>query len=127
MSTPTLQQIQKIGLQQVLSPRMQQSLRILQAPSLDLDAMVRQELESNPVLEEAPRSEEDSSEETAAEGPSLPDDLEAIAQLDDEWREYFNQAAATAPRTDAETEERRQAFFDSIARPETQPTPPGGL
>lgn len=119
MSTPTLQQIQKIGLQQVLSPRMQQSLRILQAPSLDLDAMVRQELESNPVLEEAPRSEEDSSEETAAEGPSLPDDLEAIAQLDDEWREYFNQAAATAPRTDAETEERRQAFFDSITRPET--------
>ncbi|MFZ4694106.1 MAG: RNA polymerase factor sigma-54 [Verrucomicrobiia bacterium] len=121
MPTQALQQIQKLGLQQVLSPQMQQSLQILQAPTLELTALVRQELDANPVLEELPDEETEDGEvpgePVEAEEPA--DDLEAIAQLDQEWREYFSQAAAAAPRANAEEEERRQTFFDSISRPET--------
>lgn len=41
-----------------LSPRMQQAVRILQLPSSELQEMIRQELESNPVLEAVERSME---------------------------------------------------------------------
>jgi len=43
---------QKMSLQQVLAPQLQQSLALLQAPTLELKAMVEQELQQNPVLEE---------------------------------------------------------------------------
>ena len=43
---------QKMQLSQVLSPQMQQSLALLQAQTLELKAMVEQELQQNPVLEE---------------------------------------------------------------------------
>ena len=43
---------QKLTQSMVLSPQLQQSLALLQAPSLELKALVEQELEQNPVLEE---------------------------------------------------------------------------
>jgi len=41
----------------VLSPQMQQSLALLQAPTLELKALVEQELQQNPLLEEVPTAE----------------------------------------------------------------------
>jgi len=43
---------QKMSLNQVLAPQLQQSLNLLQAPMLELQAMIDQELQTNPVLEE---------------------------------------------------------------------------
>src|SRR5689334_13080584 len=43
---------QKMTLSQVLAPQLQQSLALLQAPTLELKAMVAQELQQNPLLEE---------------------------------------------------------------------------
>ncbi len=43
---------QKMALSQVLAPQLQQSLALLQAPTLELKALVAQELEQNPTLEE---------------------------------------------------------------------------
>ena len=43
---------QKMSLSQVLAPQLQQSLALLQAPTLELKAMVDQELQQNPLLEE---------------------------------------------------------------------------
>jgi RNA polymerase sigma-54 factor len=43
---------QKLAMQQVLAPQLQQSLAMLQAPTLELKALVEQELQQNPVLEE---------------------------------------------------------------------------
>src|SRR3989338_2399097 len=40
--------------QQVLAQALQQSLQLLQMPILELKALLEQELESNPVLEELP-------------------------------------------------------------------------
>ncbi|MCC7518889.1 MAG: RNA polymerase factor sigma-54 [Verrucomicrobiae bacterium] len=125
MPTPSLQQIQKLGLQQTLSPRMQQSLRILQAPALELAAIVRGELDANPVLEEVPPSETAAGEaapeipEGGADASDGGDDLEAIFRLDQEWREDDRQARAAAPREGAEEEERRRIFFESVAQTET--------
>lgn len=43
---------QRMALSQVLAPQLQQSLALLQAPTLELKAMVEQELQMNPMLEE---------------------------------------------------------------------------
>ena len=46
------QMSQKMSLNQVLAPQLQQSLNLLQAPIMELKAMIDEELQSNPVLEE---------------------------------------------------------------------------
>src|ERR1043166_789939 len=67
---------QKMALAQVLAPQLQQSLALLQAPTLELQALVQQEMEQNPVLEEAPapepetKSERDGESEGLEPGPS---------------------------------------------------------
>ncbi|OYT68915.1 MAG: RNA polymerase sigma-54 factor, partial [Chloracidobacterium sp. CP2_5A] len=50
---------QKMALTQVLAPQLQQSLALLQAPTLELKALVEQELQQNPVLEEVSPPEAD--------------------------------------------------------------------
>lgn len=133
MPGPSLQQVQRMGLQQTLSPQMQQSLHLLQAATMDLNTLIRQELTTNPVLEEAPpeetigdsREEEISSdpqemEEKMENAPEQENDkeFEELAQLDQEWRDYFNQT--TPPRQRSAEEERlRQTFFESVARVDT--------
>ncbi len=128
--------------QMVLSPQLQQSLALLQAPVLELKAMVEQELQQNPMLEEASvtettQEEKDSRSDDAAaqldpqEPPAdtqydpateKPDsepvdqfdaDLQKLLQLDQEWRDHFS-AANTVNRSTPEDEERRQFMFDSL-------------
>jgi DNA-directed RNA polymerase specialized sigma54-like protein len=47
-----MQQVAKMALQQSLSPQMQQSLHVLQAPLAELRQLVDTELRANPALEE---------------------------------------------------------------------------
>lgn len=56
----------KLSQQQLLSPQMQQSLQLLQAPMMELRQLVSQELTSNPMLEE----EGFSPQETSLHEPS---------------------------------------------------------
>lgn len=105
-----MEQIAGLALQQTLSPQMQQSLHILQAPIMELKQLVEAELQANPVLEEeAPRN----SDAEAANAPST-----EVSAIDGEWNEYFAQKATSEPWT-AEAQERRQHFFDSQTRPVT--------
>jgi len=125
----------------VLAPQLQQSLALLQAPTLELKALVEQELQQNPVLEEVSASDtdekEDQESERAAEAvdPSEPpadlnfdpaseknnsepvDDFQAeferLVQLDQEWRDHFAQTNLPT-RVSAEDEEKRQFMFDSL-------------
>ena len=48
-----------MSLHQVLAPQLQQSLALLQAPTLELKALVEQELQQNPLLEEVPSMDQD--------------------------------------------------------------------
>ncbi|MBM3821685.1 MAG: RNA polymerase factor sigma-54 [Verrucomicrobia bacterium] len=49
---PGLHLGQRMALTQVLAPQLQQSLALLQAPTLELKAMIEQEIQVNPILEE---------------------------------------------------------------------------
>lgn len=100
-----MEQIAGLSLQQTLSPQMQQSLHVLQAPLAELRQMVEQELRENPTLEEVVP-------ESVVERERERDTLDA------EWTEYYSQRAAAEPWT-REAQERRQHFFDSQARTPT--------
>ena len=62
---PGLQLSQRLTQSLVLAPQLQQSLALLQAPSLELKALVEQELQQNPVLEEVPEQELDTREKSS--------------------------------------------------------------
>lgn len=97
-----MEQSQGLALQQTLSPQMQQSLHILQAPLIELRQMVAAELQQNPIIEEeVPRDLAPA--ETASERDTL----------DDAWSPYYEQASGGYS---SEAQERRQFFFDSLTR-----------
>ncbi|HYG23242.1 MAG TPA: RNA polymerase factor sigma-54 [Verrucomicrobiae bacterium] len=137
-----LQLSQRLTQSLVLAPQLQQSLALLQAPTLELKALVEQELQQNPVLEEIADTDMDMQEreresDAAAEAadPSEPpadlnfdpateqpssepvDDFQAeferLVQLDQEWRDHFSQTN-TPTRMSPEDEEKRQFMFDSL-------------
>jgi RNA polymerase sigma-54 factor len=70
----------------VLAPQLQQSLALLQAPTLELKALVEAELQQNPVLEEIAAPETDLTERNAdGESPAdTPDLAEPPADLNGE-------------------------------------------
>ena len=128
---------------QVLAPQLQQSLALLQAPTLELKALVEQELQQNPLLEEIGATEMEQADKISEEGnaptdaadPAEPpadvkfdpatekpsnapvDDFQAeferLSQLDQEWRDHFAQTNLPM-RQSPEAEERRQFMFDSL-------------
>jgi RNA polymerase sigma-54 factor len=116
MAGPGIHQFQNLTMQQVLAPQLQQSLQILQAPTLELKNIVQQELQTNPVLEEEIGSFE--SEERTKDDREFEEEFERLAKLDEEWRDYMAQNVSYSSRN-PEDEERRQFFFDSLASQET--------
>jgi RNA polymerase sigma-54 factor len=100
-----------------IGPQMQQSLQILQAPTLDLRQIIQQEININPVLElESP---EVSLEDTAPEDPADRDELDSMSQMDEEWREYWAQSMMQSPNRRTDDQERWQFLMDSIVVPMT--------
>ncbi len=141
---PRLQLGQRQAQVQIMSPQMQQSLAILQAPLLDLRALINKELQENPVLEEMASDESGTAEvsDSGDESPSAKaseadaatvttvdpsaespgehvDDfhaeVERLAELSEEWREHFNGGQTqTLNRATPDDEERRRFMFDSL-------------
>lgn len=113
---PGMQQVQRMSLEHVLAPQLQQSLNILQAPVLELRNLVQQEIEANPLLEE--ESTEPTVEDRLREQEEFQEEFDHLSKLDDEWRDYMAQNSSYSSRSQ-EDEERRQHFFDSITGHET--------
>ncbi|HUB65872.1 MAG TPA: RNA polymerase factor sigma-54 [Candidatus Methylacidiphilales bacterium] len=99
---------QNLSLGQTLSPQMQQSLQFLQAPALELQSLIQQEIEINPVLEEVVEETK-----TETENEEWDKKLEELRQKDEEWREYFSQNNTSTTSYSPEAAERRQFLFDS--------------
>ena len=111
----------------VLAPQLQQSLALLQAPMLELKALVERELQQNPVLEEVSPAEADSPEKLDADddkiaatadpaepptdvsfdstfeerspesGDDFQTEFERLAQMDQEWRDHLTQTTCWPP------------------------------
>jgi len=126
MAQQGLQQVQKQAQTLVLAPQLRQSLKILQAPTLELRNSILEELQQNPTLEELPiegvsieqQREEDRTDanETDAKDEELQlseEDYSKLSQLDEDYREYYSQEASNSTYT-SEDAQRRQHFFDSL-------------
>lgn len=137
---------QKMALTQVLAPQLQQSLALLQAATLELQALVQQEMEQNPVLEEDPNTDtqqekeeregEAESAEAAAADPAEPPadtqvdtvgDSESKDPVDDFQAEFErltqldqdardNYASNSTLRSTEEDEEKREFMFNSLVQ-----------
>jgi RNA polymerase sigma-54 factor len=123
----------KIGLhlrqrqQLVMTPKLQQALKLLQMPSIELQQMLKQEIMENPLLEEIEDFEEVvEDEKEASEGDGKEEEpAPAQEETDDakpdggeageeqvDWDEYFN-AGFELGRAGAE-EEQQEEFFEKV-------------
>ncbi|MFT3991092.1 MAG: RNA polymerase factor sigma-54 [Luteolibacter sp.] len=106
---------QSLSQQQTLAPQMRKSLEILQAGTLELSQLVRQALETNPVLEDIT---ETTSLDEEGPDPEEADSLDYLNETEDDWRDRSIMEGKSSPWT-TEDEERRQRLYDSIVAPET--------
>lgn len=135
-----LKQQQRLSQQLVMTPQLQQAIKLLQLSRLELVDLVQHELEENPVLEEGP--ELDGPEETgvgertdevargdesefeapvgegerslvASERAAEPSDAEKIADID--WQEYLENRPQTGIR-EARDESERPSFEATLTR-----------
>jgi RNA polymerase sigma-54 factor len=141
---PGLQLSQRLTQSLVLAPQLQQSLALLQAPTLELKALVEAELQQNPVLEEVADQDVEQRDKTSdgdeGDTPEVtdfaepPEDVKFDAATEknspepvDDFQAEFERlvqmdqdwrdhfSQTSSPiRTSAEDEEKRQFMFDSI-------------
>lgn len=111
----------KLGQRLVMTPSLQQAIKLLQMSKIELLEEVQQELVENPVLEEgqqaetpAERAESEGAEDKPAEGAEeKPDPFDDI-----DYESYFADAeAAQAPRTPRETGPELPTFESTLSKP----------
>jgi RNA polymerase sigma-54 factor len=80
-------------LQQVLAPQLIQSLQLLQVPVLELEQILKHELQVNPLLEEVEELEEEEEEEEEEEKEEEPEEgiEEELESIEDkiDWDDYL--------------------------------------
>ncbi len=124
-----LRQSLKLSQQLVMTPQLQQAIKLLQLSRLELQQAVREELEVNPALEEypegAPEEPSESEEESitpppdakAAEAPAVTPPKELIDRVD--WDYYFGDGSVPAGgrgETDRDEEDGRPYYENLLTR-----------
>jgi RNA polymerase sigma-54 factor len=135
-----LRQQLKLSQQLVMTPQLQQAIKLLQLNRIELVGLVQQELQENPVLEEVLEGDEpdartgegggdesaaglDASASAAAEAPPTegveagaerePTDAEKVADL--EWQDYMNSNPQTGVRESVAPDD-RPSFESTMSR-----------
>jgi RNA polymerase sigma-54 factor len=113
MLKPSLQL--KLGQQLTMTPQLQQAIRLLQLPALELQAHIRELLETNVMLEPLEETEATGTFEavTAAEQPKAPEQAaqSSVEVLENGWSEHTAGPADTPWNGD--DDERQQEYADA--------------
>jgi len=114
MLKPSLQL--KLGQQLTMTPQLQQAIRLLQLPALELQAHIRELLETNVMLEPLEEAEATGTFEAIVTAAEQPKTAERAAQstvevLDDGWGEHSVGPAETPWSGD--DDERQQEYADA--------------
>jgi RNA polymerase sigma-54 factor len=121
MLKPSLQL--KLGQQLTMTPQLQQAIRLLQLPALELQAHIRELLETNVMLEPTEEAEGTGTFETVEssppgqEQPELPERAQeenTVEVVDEGWGEQ-SVGAAEAP-WNSDDDERQQEFADAAGQ-----------
>ncbi len=98
---------QRQSLQLIMTPRLQQALKLLQMPTLELQQVLKQELAANPLLEEVDDFlETEESPEAAAEEETAADGEEDI-----DWSEFLQEGL---DRTYTPSQEQLTEFHEKV-------------
>ena len=132
----SLGQQMQMAQKQVLAPRMIQSMEILQLPIMALQERIEQEMEENPVLDQAEHDADLPEETVAKENPDDPaegerelivdetnnneDDFERLINMADDWPDHFEERSRPSRnRMDEEGDRKHDAMVNMVARPQT--------
>ena len=123
MSSQGFQQTQKQTQSLVLAPQLRNSLKILQAPAVDLRTSILEELHTNPLLEELPiesisieehlGSLNENEREATEELNFNSEDYSALDKMNEEMRDYYAQENTGQPHS-TEDNERRNYYMNSL-------------
>ena len=121
MLKPSLQL--KLGQQLTMTPQLQQAIRLLQLPALELQAHIRELLETNVMLEAMDDGHEEGLEAGSLEHAATPEPAEApqegpresaVEVLDEGWGEHSAGPAETP--WSGEDDDRQQEFADAAGQ-----------
>ena len=118
-----LKQNLKLSQQLVMTPQLQQAIKLLQLSRLELSDLIRQEIDENPVLDEKLESEsgeqETEKDELAASNESTDDLPEVKNENEFDWKDFVdNSINPSTGSYSAGGEDREQ--YDSLAtKPDT--------
>ncbi|HLW67236.1 MAG TPA: RNA polymerase factor sigma-54 [Gemmataceae bacterium] len=128
----SMQLNQRMEQRMLLSPRMIQSMEILQLPILALEERISQEMEENPVLEllekaknETPEAEEDKQAEEKEIDPDGPLVIEEDGELDfnrlealnKDWEDHFNEEHRPSRNGVEEESDRKHDAMQNMPAP----------
>jgi RNA polymerase sigma-54 factor len=95
-----IRQVQKLAQQLVMTPQLQQAIKLLQLSRVELEELISQELQENPTLEETPPGEKEEGQEAAVAGEAeisetpLPEIKRELSTADKigtlDWQEYLD-------------------------------------
>ena len=99
-----------LGQHLVMTPKLQQAIKLLQVPALELQQILKQELMINPLLEEPYENEDADQEETVED--VLGDDEGELKTREEEidWDRYLRDGFEYSSRDAGEREDREDGF-----------------
>ena len=116
-----LKQQLKLSQQLIMTPQLQQAIKLLQLSRLELSDVIRQEIDENPVLDETLENDTNTTE-TVDTAPESPDTVEAEqpAVADDfNWQDYVEQNARPVSSSYTGGSDERDDFEPGITRQTT--------
>jgi len=105
---------QRLTTQLIMTPRLQQALKLLQVPTLELQQILKQELMQNPLLEEVDEAldvEDSHDAETDSGEPTEEPESEADGEEDIDWTEFMQEGL---DRTYVPAQEQQTEFYEKV-------------
>jgi len=92
----------------VMTPRLQQAIKLLQVPALELQQILKQELLINPLLEEVEDTDEDPQEDSTPEAESDDEGELKTSEQEIDWDRYLRDGFEMGQRSSGEQEEQEE-------------------
>ncbi len=94
----------------VMTPKLQQAIRLLQVPALELQQILKHELVTNPMLEEPEEPEDDAQEETASDSEGDDEGEFKTREAEIDWDRYLKDGFEMGTRASGEREEQDEGY-----------------
>jgi RNA polymerase sigma-54 factor len=94
----------------VMTPKLQQAIRLLQVPALELQQILKEELTTNPMLEEPEDSEDEAQEEQPSDADGEDEGEFKASEAEIEWDRYLKDGFEMGARASGEREELEDGY-----------------